>query len=107
MSYSDPFAPSGPASVATRDLNREVCRQNWELNAAQYRELGLPVPPNDCEFRTWGFCYTFPLPSHGYLPNVTPEVLAWRQANPGGGVENPWDEKSRRILEENNLCPDN
>jgi hypothetical protein len=88
-----------------RSLCVQQCNHDWALNAARYSELALPVPPNDCEFRTYGLADASSLVD-GYLPDVTPEVLAWRAANPGGGVENAWDEKSRRILEEKRTCPE-
>jgi hypothetical protein len=75
---------------------RFSCNLDYELNARRYRELGLPVPPNDCEWRAYGIS-EHPTP-HGYLPGVPDEVLAWRRANPDGGVRNPWNEESRRLL---------
>jgi hypothetical protein len=92
------------ANQAARDAeNRSVfvtnCNNDWAANKAQYEALGMPVPPNDCAFRTYG--QTLPGTTGGttaYLPSVPQEVVEWRAANPSGGVSVAWDDQSAAKL---------
>jgi hypothetical protein len=79
-------------SGANRDYDISVCESNYAQNAAQYRALGMPVPPDDCNYRGYGLTLPGTTGGYsGYMPGTPQEVLDWRAANPGGGVDNPWD----------------
>jgi hypothetical protein len=85
--------------AANRSVFVQNCNRDWQMNAQQYQALGMPVPPNDCDYRTYG--QTLPGTtggSTGYLPSVPQEVIDWRSANPGGGVSVPWSDASAAKL---------
>lgn len=92
--------------AANRSVFVQDCENAWQENANQYRALGLPVPPDDCAYRTYG--QVLPGTTGGttaYLPNTPQSVIDWRSANPSGGVMNAWDPGSAETLKEFNAPP--
>jgi len=80
--------------AADNQANRAVfvanCNRDWEANAVRYRELGMEVPPNDCEYRGYGQTLPGTTGSYtGYLPGTPQAIIDWRTANPGGGSPGP------------------
>jgi hypothetical protein len=85
--------------AANRTVFVQDCNNAWALNKTQYEALGLPVPPNDCAYRTYG--QTLPGTTGGttaYLPGTPQAVIDWRTADPSGGVMNAWDPSSAQTL---------
>ena len=92
--------------AANRAVFVQNCQNAWELNRQQYEALGLPVPPNDCAYRSYG--QVAPGTTGGstaYIANTPQAVIDWRTANPSGGVMNAWDPGSAETLKEFN-APD-
>lgn len=76
--------------AANRAVFVANCNNDWAANAAQYQALGMAVPPNDCEYRSYG--QTLPGTTGSttaYLPGTPQEIIDWRNANPGGGSPGP------------------
>jgi hypothetical protein len=93
-------ANNAARAAANRAVFVQNCNRDWTMNADQYRALGMPVPPNDCEYRGYG-----QVPAGGgtggsaaYVAGTPQAVLDWREANPGGGVSVPWDAASAQKL---------
>jgi hypothetical protein len=92
--------------AANRTVFVQNCNNAWELNRQQYEALGLPVPPNDCAYRSYG--QVAPGTTGGstaYVTNTPQGVIDWRTANPTGGVMNAWDPGSTEALKEFNAPP--
>ncbi len=82
--------------AANNDANRAVfvadCNRDWAMNAENYQNLGLQVPPNDCAYRGYGQTIPGISPTgsySGYLPGTPQDIIDWRTANPGGGSPGP------------------
>jgi len=76
--------------AANRAVFVANCNRDYQANATRYRELGMEVPPNDCEYRAYG--QTLPGTTGGtaaYLPGTPQGILDWRAANPAGGSPGP------------------
>lgn len=77
-------------SAANRAVFVADCENAWAQNAAQYRALGMEVPPDDCQYRGYGLTQPGTTGSFtGYLPGTPQAIIDWRNANPGGGSPGP------------------
>lgn len=75
---------------ANRAVFVQNCNRDWQANAERYRQLGMAVPPNDCDYRGYGLTPAGSTGGYsGYVAGTPQNIIDWRNANPGGGSPGP------------------